>query len=478
MDKRSSLSKAPTIASLLEKVEALSLEIGRLNKRVKKLEGVEQENVKLRKENTELREKVTKFENPKHSRNSSVPPSKDENRPLRTKSLREQTGKKPGGQPGHEGNTLKMSVTPDKIEEHVPHYCNCCGADISHLPCEYAGKRQVLDIPPVKPEYTEHRVYQTKCCCGHVTKSDFPVGVNTAVSYGHNVESLIGYFHVRQYLPFDRMKEVFHDVFTLPVSEGGLHHILSRLSKKALPAYELIRQKIAGSHVVGTDETGVKINGKNHWYWTWQNENATFIAPSENRGYKTIEENFKDGFPNSTMVHDCWKSHFQPEAQSHQLCLAHLFRELNYFIETDNAAWAGQFKELLKKAIGIEKQMSHEHYYRPYQPRSDIKESLDKLLLQTIHEKHKRLASFKKRMNKYKNFLLTFMYHPKVPSDNNGSERAIRNVKVKQKISGQFKNIAGAKQFAILRSVTDTAIKNSQNVLNALFVIANCEVTD
>lgn len=472
------MSKAATISSLLKKVEALSHEIGRLNKRVVKLEGFEQENINLRKENGELREKLTRFENPKHSRNSSIPPSKDENRPFRTKSLREQTGKKPGGQPGHEGNTLKMSATPDNIEEHVPHYCNCCGADIGHLPCEYAGKRQVLDIPPVKPEYTEHRVYQTKCRCGHVTKSDFPAGINTAVSYGRNVESLIGYFHVRQYLPFDRMKEFFHDVFSLPVSEGGLHHILSRLSRKALPSYELIRQKIAGSQVVGTDETGVKINGKNHWYWTWQNESLTFIAPSENRGYKTIEENFRDGFPDSAMVHDCWRSHFRPEAKGHQLCLAHLLRELNYFIETDNAVWAGQFKELLKKAIAIEKQMGHEQYYQFYRPRSDIEKSLDKLLRQTIPEKNKGLASFKKRMDKYRDYLLNFMYYPKIPSDNNGSERAIRNVKVKQKISGQFKNIVGAKQFAILRSVTDTAIKNSQNVLNALFVIANYEGTD
>jgi transposase len=178
------------------------------------------------------------------------------------------------------------------------------------------------------------------------------------------------------------------------------------------------------------------------------------------------------------MVHDCWKSHIRPEAQSHQLCLSHLFRELNYFIETDDSCWAKKFKALLKKAINVEKQMGHEHYYQFYPPRSDIEKSLGKLLQQTIHEKHKGLGSFKKRMNKYKDFLLTFMYHPKVPPDNNGSERAIRNVKVKQKISGQFKNIVGAKQFAILRSVTDTAIKNSQNVLNALLVIANCEVTD
>lgn len=438
----------------------------------KKLEVSEQEN-------TRLRERLARYEKPrKNSSNSSIPPSKDENRPLKTKSLREQTSKKPGGQPGHKGHTLKMSTAADNIEEHRPVYCNCCGRDISLLPQEPTGKRQVLDIPPIKPQYTEHRIYRAKCTCGHITTSDFPQGVETPVSYGKNTESLIGYFHCRQYLPFDRMKELFGDVFSLPVSEGGLHHILKRLCTKALPAYGLIRQRIAESPVVGSDETGAKINGTNNWFWAWQNKKATFIIPSENRGYKTIEENFADGFPKSIMVHDCWRSHFKPGAQGHQICLAHLLRDLNYFIEADDSSWAKKFKALLIKAIGIEKEMEAGHYYMSYRPRSDIEESLDSLLELGASEKDKDLASFIRRMDKYREYILAFMYHPDVPPDNNGSERAIRNVKTKQKVSGQFKSMAGARQFAVLRSVTDTAIKNGMNVLNSLAVIASLNTTD
>jgi len=460
-DKSSGLANQPSIELLIEQV-------AQLTKRVERLE----------RENAMLREKLAKYENPKNSRNSSLPPSKDENRPLRTKSLRERTGKKPGGQPGHDGNTLKMTSTPDKTLEHIPGYCSCCGNDISDLPCEIIGKRQVVDIPPVQPEYTEHRVYQKTCRCGHITKSDFPSGVNTPVSYGSNVESLIGYFHCRQYIPFERMREIFHDLFQLPLSEGGLHYILNRLATKALPAYELIRNKIANSKVVGTDETGVKINGKKHWYWTWQNKNLTFIAASENRGFKTIGENFNRGFSQSVLVHDCWKPHFQTQAHTHQLCLAHLLRELNYFTERYKDPWPGRFKKALKEAIEVKKQMSTGDYYQHYQPRSNIEDTLDTLLSEAINEQHKELTSFKKRMVKYRDYLMNFLYHPNVPPDNNGSERAIRNVKVKQKISGQFKTIAGAKQFAVLRSITDTAIKNGQNVLNALVLIANFKPTD
>jgi transposase len=461
LPKEKFLSKQPCIESLIE-------QIAQLTKRVDRLE----------KENAMLREKLAKYENPKNSRNSSLPPSKDENRPLRTKSLREQTGKKPGGQPGHEGNTLKMTSTPDKIVEHIPQYCSCCGNDISDLPCAVIGKRQVVDIPPVQPEYTEHRVYQKICRCGRITKSNFPPGVNTPVSYGSNVESLIGYFHCRQYIPFERMREIFHDLFALPLSEGGLHHILNRLAAKAFPAYELIKNKVANSSVVGTDETGVKINGEKHWYWTWQNEKLTFIVASENRGFKTIEKNFSQGFPQSVLVHDCWKSHFQTQALTHQVCLAHLFRELNYFTDRYKDPWANRFKKVLKGAMEVKKQMSIGDYYQPCYPRSNMENALDALLDEVINEKHKELVSFKKRMVKYRKYLLVFLYYPKVPPDNNGSERAIRNVKVKQKISGQFKAMTGAKQFAVLRSITDTAIKNGQNVLNALRVIANFKLTD
>ena len=85
------------------------------------------------------------------------------------------------------------------------------------------------------------------------------------------------------------------------------------------------------------------------------------------------------------------------------------------------------------------------------------------------------MISFQKRLIKYRDFLFTFLYHPKVPPDNNASERAIRNIKVKQKVSGQFKSVSGAQAFAVLRSVTDTIIKNGQNVLNSLNVIAQLQ---
>jgi transposase len=401
-----------------------------------------------------------------------LPPSKDENRPPRTSSLREKSGRKAGGQPGHEGKTLEMTDTPDEIIEHRACFCPECGKDVSGLPFELFGKRQVIDIPTIKQVVTEHRVYRCKCTCGKMVESDFPVGVDSPVRYGKNVETLIGYLSVRQYLPFKRLQEMLNDIFAFQISEGGLHCLLNRLASKGVDAYEIIRQNVLRSRVIGTDETGVKINGKKHWFWTWQNNRATYIVTSTNRGTTTINENMSGISGEAVLVHDCWKAHFQTPVKKHQLCTAHLERETKYLQERYKVTWPVRFRVMLREAHKLKKQFAPADYYYPNQIRTYLEKELDNLLSEPLEPKHKELIAFQKRIAKYRDHVFTFLYHPAVPPDNNGSERAIRNVKVKQKISGQFKILSAAENFAILRSIIDTAIKNKQNVVEALSVIA------
>lgn len=432
-----------------------------------------QENTLLKARIDVLERELARYTTRKNSSNSSMPPSKDENKPPRTSSLREKSNRKAGGQPGHEGKTLEMTETPDEIIEHHSCFCPECGKDVSELPFEFSGKRQVIDIPPIKQIVTEHRVYRCKCTCGKVVESDFPVGVDSPVRYGNNIETLIGYLSVRQYLPFKRLQEMINDIFAVQISEGGLHWLLNRLASKGADAYEMIRQRVMHSHVIGTDETGVKINGKNHWFWTWQNNRATFIAASTNRGTTTIIENMSGISGEAVLVHDCWKAHFQTPVKEHQLCTAHLERETKYLEERYKVTWPVRFRDMLREAHKLKKQFAPNDYFYPNTVRSLLEKELDNLLSESLEPKHKEMITFQKRITKYRDHVFTFLYHPTVPPDNNGSERAIRNVKVKQKISGQFKILSAAENFAILRSIIDTAIKNNQNVLQALNVIAD-----
>ena len=110
------------------------------------------------------------------------------------------------------------------------------------------------------------------------------------------------------------MQELFNEVFGVGISEGGLHCLLNKLAKKALPLYQFIKDSIRTSPVAGADETGAKVNGKKHWIWTWQTPQLTYIAASQNRGYQTIESEFESGLPQTILVHDCWKAHFKTPA--------------------------------------------------------------------------------------------------------------------------------------------------------------------
>lgn len=446
----------------------LWIELQELKKRVVFLE---QENLDLRKENAQLRSELSKYNVSKNSSNSSIPPSKDLYKPKKNQSLRK-SDKPLGGQPGHKGNTLKMVTNPDAIIELKPDYCQGCGASLENTQADLLTSRQQIDLPPITPIYTEYRCYSATCNCGAVSTGDFPSWVNASVSYGPVIEGLVGYFHARQYLPFARMKEVFNDLFNVPITQGGIECLLHRFSTKTAAAYQLIKDRLFYAKVVGSDETSVNINGKNHWMWVWQTPELTYINCSSSRGFQAIREEFVNGFEQAVLVSDGWKPQLNTKAKHHQSCLAHLLRRLNYLKEKyPTSNWAKAFQELLYESIQIKQQ----HDFASPQflnKRAKVIQQLDRLLEKPPDKKHNEVCSFFKRMKKESQYLFIFLYIPEVPFDNNASERAIRNIKVKQKISGQFKNQQTAQNFAMIRSVIDTVIKNGNNIWEALSIVA------
>lgn len=387
--------------------------------------------------------------------------------------MRVPSGKSPGAQQGHEGSTLKMTSTPDKVINHKPHFCNCCGLGLQKNKAELVARRQVVDIPAVAPVYTEHRLYQKTCSCGHSNSAGFPVGVNAPVSYRDNTQALIAYLHTRQYMPFARISEFFTSVCAMPISQGTVCGILDRFAAKSLPAMGLIKKAVMRAAVIGSDETGAKQNGKLNWFWTWQSQLATFISYSPNRRLETVEANFPQGFPAAILVHDCLQPHFKTQALTHQICTAHLLREMIYMEQKYKSAWATQFKQMIYQGLELKKNILPYQYDKPCKARAELENKLDQLLSEEV--KQTEIRSFQKRIINRRQYLFTFLYRHDVPADNNGSERAIRNIKVKQKVSGMFKFPKGASNYAIIRSITDTCIKNGQNILSAFSTIARLQ---
>jgi transposase len=434
------------------------------------------QNEELRKLVQQLREEIELLKNGHGSKTSSTPPSQDLSR-SNSRSLRQSGARKPGGQKDHPGRTLSVSETPDSIVDHMPGVCGCCGCSLENVPAIAQTRRQVVDIPPVKPEYTEHRSFQKVCPdCGGVNRGVYPEEVKAPIQYGKNVKSMVAYLSVYQHLPYKRMTEFFESAYSLPVSQGSVDNILEEMSDKSKGAYEEIRKRISLSEVVGSDETGCRVNGKKHWIHVWQTKLLTFIVSYASRGYSVVEEYFPGGFLNSFYVSDCWASQLKVSALRHQLCIAHLLRELLNFEKSLNSQWSIDMKNLFRRALKLKKHMTCDDYKTAPAEVGELESELDGLLTVDATGFHAKKRAFIKRLIKHKDSIFTFLHHQNVPPDNNASERAVRNVKVKTKVSGQFRNPEGkgAERFARIRSIVDTAIKNGQSVFGALECLAKC----
>src|SRR6185437_16133154 len=137
----------------------------------------------------------------KDSHNSHLPPSRD--LPPAPKSLRRPSGRKPGGQPGHQGTTLAWSTHPDHTIVQRPSACAHCGASLATATVVRTERRQVVDLPPLRLATPEQVVEQRRCAgCGAVTAGIFPPEARGRVSYGPRLRGLAVYLHAFQLLPY------------------------------------------------------------------------------------------------------------------------------------------------------------------------------------------------------------------------------------------------------------------------------------
>src|SRR5216683_3656839 len=133
-----------------------------------------------------LKERVKTLERQtaKDSHNSSLPPSSD--RFVRVpKSLRQKSGKKPGGQHGHRGHHLKQVESPDVVLVHTVEQCEHCRQNLRDCPADLPERRQVIDLPTKRLWVTEHCVEEKQCpACFHLTRASFPASVKAPAQYG------------------------------------------------------------------------------------------------------------------------------------------------------------------------------------------------------------------------------------------------------------------------------------------------------
>ncbi len=402
----------------------------------------------------------------KNSSNSSIPPSQESiaARELRrTRSLRKPSGKPSGGQPGHEGHTLKTATEPDRIIRHEPSYCKFCGRSLEGIPYRRIRKTQGIDIRLVA-ETTEDQYYEKVCQCGCVNNCDAP---NCRIKYGDNIRALVTYLNVVQCIPFKRIAELIFDLLGQKISEGTIQNILKENSSKADAAYEEIRKRLETSPVVGADETGAAVEKELHWNWIFQNKSLTYVYQMKSRGQQAIDARFPNGLPNTTLVTDRLLSYFKMNVKNHQVCLAHLLRNAEYLNELDTEQdWSRRFIHLIGHSIDL-RRAGHVTQRKI----KILKTKMKNLLGESLTHLDDEFEKFKKGILKVKDYLFTFLSDPFVPYDNNASERGVRKIKIKQKVSGCFRTDKGADDFAKIHSIAETAMKNGNSKFNAILAV-------
>lgn len=428
----------------------------------------------LEKENAELRFIIKGSDTKKvkkNSRNSNLPPSSDIVSISKNTSLRKKTGKKRGGQKGHKGSNLEIRKIVDEIIDLKLENCPDCGKRIKGF--EKSTVRQELFLPPISVKCRAYHQYKCRCVnCKKTYKKPFPSNIKSPIQYGNDIVALNSYLNSYQLLPFKRTKELLKDLFDLDISQGTLKNQLVYFSNASKNTYESIRSFIANSPVVGGDETSAKVNGDLNWIWTFQSSKATYLCCEERRNFEVITKHFNNQFPNSIYISDRYKAQLKVVAKEHQLCWAHLLRRCNYLIEAEDSTWAKKIKQLFYQAKKIKDK--YEVIKSESKKYESIKNQLNNLLIIKLDKGKKETRTLQKSLIKNKHSLFTFLKYKEVPYDNNGSERAIRNVKVKLKISGQF--IQTQHIYCQIRSIIDTCIKNGQSVMQNLVNIASNNV--
>jgi transposase len=417
----------------------------------------------------------------KDSHNSSKPPSSD-GLAKKSTSPNVPSGKKPGGQPGRLGKTLERSAHVDTVINHpLPQHCEC-GAALAVASARLHEQRQVIDIPVASYHVTEHRTWQSRCTCGQVHQSEFPAAVTEAVQYGPNVRALAVHLTHGQLLPLGRSAQLITELYGLSVSSGTVHAWSDQAAQLLLPEVARIARMLMGLPVVHADESGLRVAGRLHWLHTVASDQLTWYGAHAQRGLPAFKDHGILLNLIGTAVHDCWGPYWRLLC-AHGLCNAHLLRELTFQRETTRQRWPKRMIDLLIRARDHceTARQQNKAALSPWRTRRifrDYNAILDQALTRNprAEQQVKRRGRIKQsvafnlinRMRGHAEAVLRFVTDLRVPFTNNLAERAIRMPKVKQKISGCFRTMAGAQTFCTIRSYLDTMHKQGHNMFEVL----------
>ena len=456
------------------------------------------ENKALATENQKLKQQITILENTltkqiqtlqtqinQNSKNSHKPPST--NPPWKKpQTHRQKTNNPPGAQKNHKGHGLKIEKQPDQTVEHKPTTCKHCQTNLTQHNGTTTNTRYKIDIQ-IQTQLTKHNQITITCPnCQTQNTPDFPLDLTSTIQYGENVKATSVLLTQYAMVSYDKTQKILNDIFDIPISTGTIVNHVCEFAEKAQPLLKEIPLRLQETDVLHFDETSTSVNTKLHWLHTSSSEEATYVTVHPKRGQVGMDDNgVLSGFL-GVAVHDCWQAYFRYENCVHALCNAHLLRELEGVVENVGQGWAVWMRGFLRrvkdvvercKVLGLSElpgcyvEVFFEEYLRILELGL-----VENPLVVGVRGRSKARCLLD-RFRLYCVEVLRFAFDFRVPFDNNLAERDIRCVKVKQKVSGGFRSVVGARNFGSIASIVGTAVKQKKSAYDTISGILTGTVT-
>jgi transposase len=389
---------------------------------------------------------------PTTSKNSSQPPSRDQkgNKPKGRRKRRH------GPPLGHEKHERKFVAQADEVVNLAPQNCCKCHADLSGETGRLVKVNQITELPEAKAQVIEVRQYEVVCPeCQQAQVQAPPSGLEMQRTFGARLEATVVYYRQEQHMSYERSQKALLDLFGVEISQGGIDEIMKRAGKQALQQVAGFQTAVQGSAVIHCDETGSRVDGDNWWEWVFCSVNTVLHVIRYNRSVDVIND-VMGQFQAEVWVSDCWGPQLKAHTRERQLCLAHQLRNLQAVVDENPLLfWPQAMQALFRAAIHLNHQRTQLPPERFSAEIARIERLCDWLLQRSLSPP--KAQKLQRRYQKYRQSLFVFLYRTDVEPTNNVAERALRPSVIHRKVTGGFRSDWGAKTYAALASVIDTA---------------------
>jgi transposase len=397
----------------------------------------------------------------KTSSNSHTPPSQDGPGGKAGKSARRR--RKP--RPSRPGVSRPLAEEPDKTERRLAGSCPHCGTAVSEASQHCRHRYDHIDLPLIRPVVTRIELFGGRCgACDRRYRAEPPASMPPGTPFGPGIRTLLAYLHHSHHVGFERLSRLLKEVFGLALSEGAIANSFRRMGTAFEAARATIKAKLLTAPVIASDETTTRVNGVTHWHWVFHSDQAVLhdITPSRAR---SVAERVLGEHQPEVWVSDRYAGQ-QELGRLHQVCLAHVLRDVQYAIDCGDTVVAPKIRDHLRWAIRIGKRRPglKDSTLKAYAVKADRR--LDALV--GIPAAHPAGRDLQGQIKAWRSKFFVFLTDRRVPPTNNGSEQEIRPSVVFRKVTNGFRSTWGPAIHAGYRSVTGTARRQGQSALTAV----------